>query len=380
MAAPPRIEWREEIGRDTGFLRSFFVKWKTLGIGIGILTIVISGMVVALMKLRPHDSGWGRGPLKVAERYFYMARIEALAETWQNMALHAEQDQSGRLIDGPVTYLAVDTKQPRMWLESEGRIVPMCQVQLPRRLKWKLYRFTPAGRDELPSLGRFRIHGVFSDRQPQEMVYLVGTRGRQEQIAAWLAPNDSHTDYGGSVHIPSVQWNSPPPQPLDVQRYASIVVTDTEYEVARAYFPPAGHESPRPPKALAERAAWERVEQTLYQEIEKQVLCKGAELEYLRVTVGPDHTAAFAELRVKRNERVRSFQRRALSTEVHLQIDQLHDDIWYARSTPPLLRHSRSDFSLNLEFLVSAADPISVEDQITLLAEGRQRQQAAPTP
>ena len=98
------------------------------------------------------------------------------------------------------------------------------------------------------------------------------------------------------------------------------------------------------------------------------------------MTVGPDHTAAFAELRVKRNERVRSFQRRALSTEVHLQIDQLHDDIWYARSTPPLLRHSRSDFSLNLEFLVSAADPISVEDQITLLAEGRQRQQAAPTP
>ena len=138
----------------------------------------------------------------------------------------------------------------------------------------------------------------------------------------------------GSLEEIEPQWESPQQQATVAERYASIVLSQDEYEQAKAHFCASKSSSPEPTVLSENRAAWRRVEARLCQEIDRQVSAQGLRLATLELKHGPDYTAASAELRAT-GSALRSIIRRGPSSmRGYLQIDRLADDVWYARSSP----------------------------------------------
>lgn len=350
---------------------------RSIYVLMAILVLVALAIVLGLAGSGAWGAGWGRGPLTVAEWSCHMARVDAVVDTWENIAYRARTDKDGRVVDGPFMCLVVDTDQKRIWVERDGETVATCEADLLPRLAWRLYRSTPEGLEPLPRLARFRVHGINTDQQPLEMICLVGARGRQEHLWFSLSPSRSFSDHGrGRWHEP-ITWKSSEAD-SEIQRYESIVVSDADYEEARTRFNPDA--LPAPPKTVVteNRAAWMRVQKALYQEIENQVSQAGLELTHLHVTRGPGYAAGSATLGARNAGWWNRHRNGTVSTEVYLQIDYLGDEAWYAASAPDPHGRPSGRRSLDLEFLVSATGKIPDGNQEMLLAEGRQRQQVTP--
>jgi hypothetical protein len=322
---------------------------------------------------------WGQGKLRVSERAYYASRINSAINAARVLAGQSGRHNQDEARDSPYVLLVIDTVRKEMWVESNGRVVQEYHTDLPRSMDWKLYRSTPDGTTtELPSLGRFRLPADSKTRLFfPEYVSLVGARGRRESLAFSFSSNDSGQVHSEGPWTPqSVRWPLSPKQVNQDGSYESIILSEGDYEKAKAGFKTTDLTPDEPTRLSENKAAWRRVEKALYQEIERQVSIQGLPLQNLEVTCGPDCSAASAYVFGARGG-LAIFHHGPSSASVYLCIDYLGDDVWYARSAPHPLQRATGPIRLDLEFLVSAEGPIASERRPSLLAEGRRRQQAS---
>ncbi len=343
---------------------------------VGVLFILAIGICLWLVKGdHTQISGWGQGKLDVAERAYYVGRVTAIGKAWKDMACQAPRDSDGRIEESGFTCLVIDTTEKRLWLESDGQPLPEYETELPSCMAWKLQRFTPEGQSELDSPCRLRIHGIHSDRLPRELITLVG---RQEETLYFsFAPSGccGHGYSNGPLTKMEIQLDPPSQRAGEVERYGSLVVSKEEYERAKEQLGTNELPSPELTAMKENRVAWQRVEERLCQELDRQVSLQGLHLETLKLATGPDCTGASADLRAARNGLLKLVHPGTSSWRAYLQIDYLGNDVWYAKSAPHPLHPIPQPMSLDMEFLVSATDSISGEDRSRLLAEGQQKQQ-----
>ncbi|MHC4648565.1 MAG: hypothetical protein ACYTBJ_24170 [Planctomycetota bacterium] len=108
------------------------------------------------------DVGWGRGRLKRSEAAYYLARIGRIGEYWRRTAEKAGCSRDGRIKAPYPTYLVIDTLKRAMWLETAGEVDPNNYTELPENMKWKLYRTSPDGNEELGPVVRLKIRGMWT--------------------------------------------------------------------------------------------------------------------------------------------------------------------------------------------------------------------------
>ena len=328
---------------------------------------------------------WGRGTLREAERAYYMDRIDGIIHRWQHMARYGEREiGTGRVAKPGFTCLVIDTTALAMWIERDGRVLPEYRTELPKGMTWTLRHCGPHKNAELASPARFRVRGLFSDRQPQERIVFVGQSDRTGFLEFSFNSSDRGHGHSSGTWNPTLTWKSRSKQDNDEEPYESILVTDAEYAEAQAGFSAADVPgNPDEPAEFTEnQAAWRRIEKRLYQEIERHVEAEGFELRRLEVTCGPDCSAASAELRAGRSALLRGLAGGPSSRQAYLKIDHLGDDVWYVKSGPdPRFRGAmRGRRELDLELLVCATGDVPKPRRDELLAQGRAKQAETPRP
>ncbi len=351
---------------------------------LGVL-VVGTGALWMSRQVGRWEPGWGGAILKVAERAYYEDRIETIIENWQHLARFGEREiKTGRVAEPGFTCLVIDLAAKEMWIERDGKVLPEYHGELPKGMTWKLRHCGPHRNAELASPARFRVRGLFSDRQPQERMFLVGQSDRTGFLEFSFNSSDRGRGHGSRTWTPNLAFAFPFDREDEEGRYGSIVVSDAEYAEAKAGFSadtarPEGDEAS---ELRENRAAWTRIEKRLYQEIDRHVEAEGFELRRLEVTCGPDRSAASAELRAGRSGLLSGLRGDPSSRQAYLKIDLLEDDVWYVKSAldsrhpmPTAMRHR---FELELEFLVSAAGAVPKERRANLLEQGRAKQAETP--
>ena len=112
----------------------------------------------------------------------------------------------------------------------------------------------------------------------------------------------------------------------------------------------------------------------LYQEIDRQVALEGFHLRTLEVHPGPDRSAASAQLHANRRGALSFLHQGPSSAHAYLKIDRLEDDVWYVRTALDPKIPVRMPGELDLEFLVSATDPVPKRRHAALIEAGRAKQ------
>jgi hypothetical protein len=363
-----------------------------------ILGILVVGILVGGGRLSGYrgraaaaePAGWGQGKLKVSERAYFMKRVDRIIREWPQTRREAEHDRNGRLKEPYGVYLVVDTDKPAMWIERDGRVQEEDYCQFPAGMTWTIYRSVAEGDTEMGRKMRLKIRGHYTKQVFPEMIYLAG-QGRGVGHLSFNFNSNSHgsgSGSGGFVLPPYTDQHTGKED--DEDYYASIVVTDAEYERYVESLVDAASES----KSVEERKGdeespvaqnkkkWNRVETQLYQGIEREVIREGLDLEGLKLEIGPDYSAGHAEIRVDRDSFFKRFFRRGSAGEGYLKFDHLGQDVWYVRSGPrpdrpmPMMGRRRVD----LEFLVCAAGEIGRSERKVWLEKGRARQQPVTRP
>jgi hypothetical protein len=330
---------------------------------------------------RTGSSGWGQGELKVSERAYYMNRISSAIDAARIFGWQAERGSEGRGGESAFVCLVIDTAGKQLWIESDGRILPEYHTDLPPSMDWKLYRSTPDGTTQLRPFGRFRLPTDLDGRFVPEQVSLVGTRGRRESLYFSFGPDSGSSNYaqGSTWSAQSINWPSSPKRTVDSEPNQSVIVSDADYEKAKAGFK-AADSTPAESATLREnKAAWERAEKRLYEGIEGYLSTKGLRLGILTLIHGPDYTAARAQLSASSGG-LRNILRSGSGGSVWLNIDYLGNDVWYTRSTQLPQHPMPIPPRLDLEFLIPVAGQIAKKDIPALLAEGRRKQQDLQPP
>ncbi|MHC4334978.1 MAG: RNA polymerase sigma factor, partial [Planctomycetota bacterium] len=99
------------------------------------------------------------GQLKPWEIAYCKAGIERIRRFWSRTAKRAGRGRDGRINEPYPTYLVIDSLKPAMWLETAGQIDPNHYTELPKNMKWRLYRTSPDGNEDLGPVIRLKIRG-----------------------------------------------------------------------------------------------------------------------------------------------------------------------------------------------------------------------------
>ena len=332
-------------------------------------------------------AGWGRGDLKVSEEAYYGDRISEIINAWMEMGRRAEYDGDGRLREPSCTFLVIDCDRREIRIEEAGHILEEYRSELPRQMTWTLYHDDGGGANPLGPVVRLKYRGIYPHCQYPEMVWLAGQRPNEFFAFHFTSRDQGRSRLRGSFRA----YHGAPPRKEGIEYYASILVSDAEYEQSR----PSGAEADAEKRSLVEspkgevganKAAWLRVRKTLYQAIEAHALRAGFHLRQLRVVAGPGFSAAHAEMQVKQNGLFWDLLGGLVSADPYLMIDYLGDGIWYAKLVPnpqrPIVRPDEADLlaRVPLEFLVAADQAVPSSAKPAWIEKGRAKQKAGTAP
>ncbi len=348
-----------------------------------VAVFLVVGLPLALyLRWRPTelDIGWDKGILTTSERTFYFGRMNRIIENWRQTKRNAERERDGRLKESYKTYLVIDLNQRALWIENNGRISEGDYIEFPPETKWTLRRYIPTGSTVLRRRTILKIRGYNTSRITPEKFALVGT-GAGGHLHFQFNSNSGGGGHGtGSYSLPSSIFPSPSANEDDL--YGSIIVTDDEYQQYRNSLPDSivsqTNEDSVQSEILSEleanKVAWGRIEKQLYMEIDKQTQLASYELNDLTVEPGPDFAAGHAELRARSRGFIKQFVGGSNSVESYLQIDDLGNNIWYAKSAPNPQRPMSFRRQLDLEFLICLQGDIPESRQKELIEQGWQKQ------
>jgi hypothetical protein len=299
------------------------------------------------------------------------------------MGQSAARDEEGRPREPYGTFLVLDPERGEIWIEDRGHVLEEYHSELPARMTWAVYHDAGNGANSLGGVVRLKYRGSDLHRHHPEIVWLAGQRTK-EYLAFHLTDHDlgtSHTRDGG----PFRPYHGPTPRKPGVRYYGSFLVSEAEYEQARASWADASRDTRSSRRLLTtaldeNKAAWAKVRRKLYQAIEGQVNQTGYRLRHLQVRPGPDYSAAHARMQVDRAGIIRNLLGRTWSLDPYLMIDYLGNDIWYAQIVPnpqvlaPPPHRPNPAGELLPEFLVSAEQAIPPAARRAGLEKGRARQ------
>jgi hypothetical protein len=326
------------------------------------------------------DSDWGKGNLTISERNFYIRRIGRIIDTWSQTAKKLDNETDGRIKDTYKNFLVIDLNKRALWIEGNGQMLKESYAELPLGLKWKFYYSTPKGNTELTGRTFLRFRGSHTGRLNPEFFCLVGQSHNSGHISFQFNGSTKVSDYGaGQFTLKPYQFRS---IKNSEDLYGSLIVTGDEYQEYRnsvegSNVIQSGEESTQSEihSELEEnKANWSRIEKRLYMEIDKQVRKAGYELYSLKVETGPDFSAGHAELRARRRGFLKRLFGGSGSVESYLQIDNIGNDIWYAKSGPNPRRPILSRRQLDLEFLIYLQGDTPMSWYHELIEQGRRKQ------
>lgn len=326
---------------------------------------------------------WGQDPLAASEVAYYRSRLSDLHDIWHQTWQSAKFEEDGRFTPSYDAYLVVDTTGPALWIEERGQVLEGSRTELPRQLTWRLYHDEGKGRIPLPAVARFQARGINTSQQWPEILWLTGRSGTKESWITYFNCSTVGSDYAPLTGTITLNWSKSPPT-KGLAYYPSIVVGEDEYEQARRAGAGADGEAPRMERRPSDPGwtAWLRVEKQLYQEIENQFQKAGFTPRSMEIKTGPDRRAAHATIHGTCESLIRRYLDRLSSTETHLAIDWVGEDLWYVKSVPDPRWHGArlpSD-ALEMEFLVSANGPVPQAQVDAWLAKGRARQKPVAEP
>ncbi|MHC4476915.1 MAG: hypothetical protein ACYTEL_14810 [Planctomycetota bacterium] len=328
------------------------------------------------------DVGWDGGRLKASETAYYSARIGRIGDYWRRTAEKAGRRKDGRINEPYPTYLVIDTLKPAMWLETAGEVDPNNFTELAKNMKWKLYRTSPAGNEALGPAVRLKIRGLRKKQLFPESVCVHGYGRAPGHLSIYITAGRGSADYGAgafTIQTCNEQFKE------GVDYYHSIIVDEQEYEDIISSLKGLDKEIAELKRAIASElpkniAKWLEAEKQLYMEIERQSLEMGFEVSKMRISAGPDCTAGHAAVLMCEDTALKNRSRPSMSGGAYLKIDYLGNDIWYLRGAADtdndLKRLMQPGEPIQLEFLVTAAGPLSKAEGQTWLEKGRNIQPA----
>jgi len=330
---------------------------------------------------------WGRGNLATSERAYSSSRMGRIIKNWQHTTRFAEIDRDGRFKDSYKTLLVIDLDKQAIWIEENGRIQENNYTELPEGTKWEFCHTTPQTNNELTGRTVLKIRGLNSNRHTPERFSFIAN-GREGSFSlSFNSTSLSQSSGTGSRKRSAFNFKSSSNKGGDL--YGSLIVTDAEYQQYHQSFsepalsPP--EEKSRQAKDYAaleeKKVIWQKNEECLYIEIERQVRKKGYTLRSLKVEPGPDFSAGHAELRGHNKTFLHRFFGGVSSVEAYLNIDYLGDNIWYAKSVAHPLHPIMPRQELKLEFLICPEGNLSDSREKEFLTKGwRKQQQYTPVP
>jgi hypothetical protein len=356
-----------------------------------IAIFLITAISLALyFRWRPNalglDLGWGKGNLIISEKAYYFEGINRIIESWQQTKRNAEREKDGRLKDSYKIYLVIDLDKKSFWMEENGQVRAENYIELPPKTKWTLHYFTPTSDTVLTGRTILKIRGYNTRQITPEKFFLVG-KGAEGYIHFQFDSNSRGGGSGsGSFNKPSISLKSSSANKDEL--YGSIIVTQDEYQqyrdsLADSNVIQSGEENTQAEfiSGLEEnKAAWSRIEKHLYMEIDKQVRQAGYELYRLTVEPGPDFSAGHAELRARSSGLIKQFFGGSRPVESYLQIDNIGNDIWYAKSAANPRRPMLSRRQFDLEFLIYPQSSVSESQYQELIEQSRLKHQPASVP
>jgi hypothetical protein len=298
------------------------------------------------------------------------------------MLREASLAENGRIEEPYHAYLTIDTGKPAVWIEYNGQVLPDNYTELPHSMTWRVYRCAPEANSELGPVVRLKIRGVH--RPTAEEFYVVGTGRRIGQMHVNFNVQTCGSGYSsGPFRLRPFGRRRPD---TSEHTHGSIVVSDEQYQQYQNWLAASGapegfgtdaaEESP----LAANRAKWLKVEKLLYQMIEAEVRYDGLDLESLEFGVGPDYTAAHAELVAGDHSVLGGILGRQRSGDAYLRIDSLGNGIWYAKTGPYPGQTPARLGTLELEFLVGTGGEIPKAQYNNWIMRGRQKQQGIMVP
>ncbi|MGE5294025.1 MAG: hypothetical protein ACM3VT_04300, partial [Solirubrobacterales bacterium] len=337
--------------------------------------LVVLAAVFCLWSMRSSSTkecGWGRIPLRAAERAYYSQKIQGIFTTLAQIKSPVVPGNATKAERIAFVCLVVNTAKREMWIESDGSVLPEHHVELPPTMEWRVWRSSSNGEVELPAISRFRAPGTCNNRLREECITLVGWN-RREKMTFDFTPSGPHgSAYTEGFWVPHDRVTSSSGTTRLDPDCEPFVVADADYEKARKEFNPSNWASPDCAVLRDNRLAWTRVEKRLYQEIDRRTSEAGYCLTLLELQCGPDYAAAFAKVTAHSSSAIPGITFYPRVAQACLKIDSLGHGIWYAKSE----RYSGLPNAsyLGLEFLVSAREDNPAQDMAALLQTGRDKQ------
>lgn len=319
---------------------------------------------------------WGSGDLRASEEAYYGNRVFGIVNAWRDMGLRADNGPEGQPKGPQDVYLVIDAAERVVWIEDREQVLEEHRSELPQQMKWTVLHDDGSGANPLGGTVRLKQRGPNRDSQYPEILWLVGQR-RGEYMAFHFNGREQGRTHisGGSRFKP---YHNAPARKPNVGYYGSIVVSDAEYKRSRLAWTSDDTAATSEPHSPAtdvpeNRAAWRKIQRSLYRMIESQVIGTGFELRAMTVKPGPDFDAGHAEIIAVKIKPLQRLLGGGRSIRGFLKFDYLGDQIWYARSAPDPRggqQVATAAQSLDLEFLVSAG-PVESADRLRWLDKGR---------
>jgi hypothetical protein len=359
------------------------VRTRTKVILLFVLLLAAAGMSLTFLlrhqRTRPsfRAAGWGSGKLKISERVYYTNTLKRIIRHWRRETLReASLAENGRIEEPYHAYLTIDTSKPAVWIEHNGQVLLDNYTELPESMIWKVYRCAPEGNIELGPMVRLKIRGVH--RLPAEEFYVVGTGRRIGQMHVNFNFQTSGSGYSsGPFRLRPYGRRR---RDTSEDTYGSIVVSDEQYRQYQNWLAASGApersgtDTAEDSPLAANRANWLKVEKLLYQMIEAEVRDDGLDLESLEFGVGPDYTAAHAELVARDDSVIRDIFGKRRSGNAYLKIDYLGEDTWYVGTAPHIVEGSHPS-SLDIEFVLRTGPDMPESEYDKWIRKGREQKQ-----
>ncbi|MBN2589778.1 MAG: hypothetical protein JXA96_07940 [Sedimentisphaerales bacterium] len=337
-----------------------------------IIFLFLVSLSVALYLRRPKgnslDFGWNRGLVSNTEREYYYSKMDRIIKDWQDSKRSAERGDRGRLADSYNTYLVIDMDKKALWIEENGQIREEDFCEIPPKVKYNFYYYSPNNNTELSGRTVLKMRGYNTDQMTPEMFFLSfnGTKGHLG--IDFSSRNRGGSKGSGSINKPSFNFSSSAINQNNY--YGSVLVTEDEYKKYLELIPA----SDKLKQENENIKAWNRIEKNLYIEIEKQINKVGYKLTTISVEPSPDFSSAQAEFRGRSNSIVKEIFGDS-SINAYLKIDYLGNDNWYAKSSVNPKFPSRSvKRRIDLEFLISLNNEITGSERSELIKKGRELQ------
>jgi hypothetical protein len=341
---------------------------------------MLCAIVFFVSRRKAFDPGWDRGQLKQSEIAYYLTRMGRIGRYWRRTAVKAGHNKDGRIEEPYPTLLVVDTLKPAMWLETAGEVDPNNYTELPKNMRWKLYRISEDGNTDLEPVVRLKLRGFWTKQIFPEMICVHGYGRGKGHLSFYVTESQTSVDYGGGA-IPTQNYTGQREENVDY--YDSIMVDEQEYNKIINSAKDLDKEIAQLKRSINSEqprnlANWLKAEKQLHVEIERQASGKGLDVSRLRLVAGPDYTAGHVKLRVDEDSLLKDVFRPSLDWALYLKIDYVGKDIWYLRNAvnPDLHRTPRfnNETPPQLEFLVICSGDITDAQTKKLMEKGRQLQ------